>query len=212
MDIKSYWERKHSRYEKADWIDTPSIFAEFALEYFPKKGTVLDLGAGQGQDSRFFASLGYDVLSTDFSDYALSLSKKKTKNLENIKWQNIDMSKGVLPFSDSSFDVVYANLSLHYFDSEITEKLFSEIRRVLKNNGIVAMLLNSIKDPEVKTLKSIGDGLYEDERGLEKRYFSVDYLKDKAAGKFNITLLDYNGARYDNERTQESLRFIGKKL
>ena len=33
------------------------------------------------------------------------------------------------PFSDSEFDLVFANLSIHYFSDEDTKKLMLEIKR-----------------------------------------------------------------------------------
>ena len=69
------WQDLHKDYKNRDWIDKPSLFAETAITYFPSKGRVLDLGAGQGQDSRYFAEHGYDVVSTDLEETALEQSK-----------------------------------------------------------------------------------------------------------------------------------------
>lgn len=54
------WSDLHDNYKTKAWIDKPSIFAETAIAYFPAKGKILDLGAGLGQDSRFFAERGYE--------------------------------------------------------------------------------------------------------------------------------------------------------
>ena len=59
------WKDLHTNYQSQTWIEKPSIFAETAIQYFPKRGTLLELGAGLGQDSVFFAKQGYDVLSSD---------------------------------------------------------------------------------------------------------------------------------------------------
>ena len=57
-------------YKNQDWINKPNIFAQEVLEYIPSSGTMLCLGDGQGQDSRFFAQKGYAVTATDLSDKA----------------------------------------------------------------------------------------------------------------------------------------------
>src|SRR5689334_246732 len=108
--MKEIWSDLHKTYSKKDWIDKPSLFAETAVTYFPKSGTVLDLGAGQGQDSRFFAEHGYEVTSTDLEEEALELSRAKIpKELTSkVKLQPVDLRKK-LPFTDASFDVVYAH-------------------------------------------------------------------------------------------------------
>lgn len=212
MNIQKYWEGKHKKYNLADWIEKPSLFAEFAVKYFPKQGKVLDLGAGQGQDSRYFSSLGYEVISTDLSDWALEVSKKHARDHKlDIDFQKLDLSKGLLPYDDESFDVVYASLSLHYFDDKITEKLFSEIRRILKKDGVVAILLNNIIDPKTQYLTKIADGLFVNPEGILRRFFSLDYLKNKVNGKFNSIIMDDKGEALLKDDPVDLIRFIGSK-
>lgn len=207
----NFWEQQHHGYAKKDWIDKPSIFAQQAIKYFPKQGKILELGCGHGQDSRFFASNGYEVLATDFSKTGLDYAKNKTKDLK-IKYQTLDMSKGVLAFNGMSFDVVYSHLSLHYFYNNITKKLVSEIHRVLKDGGIFAALFNTIDDPEIPELKMIEDNYYlEEKTGLYKRYFDVPYITKITQNKFEIVIADDKGKTYKDE-IETLIRFIGKKI
>ena len=129
---QNIWSKIHSNYKEQDWINKPSLFAETAIKYFPKSGKVLDLGAGQGQDTKFFAEQGYQVISTDISDSALELNKAKNPLTlkDKITVEKLDLTSD-FPFPDESFDVVYAHLSLHYFDHDTTTKIFDEIERVL---------------------------------------------------------------------------------
>jgi len=155
------WKKLHDHYKKQDWINKPNIFAEFVVQYFPEKGELLDLGAGQGQDSSYFAKLGYNVTSTDISKDALEISKTKAEEsgLTNIDFGVLDLQKK-FPFKDKAFDVVYAHLSIHYFPINKTKEIIKEIKRVLKPNGVFAMFNNSTSDPEY------GSG-----KELEKDYF-----------------------------------------
>jgi 2-polyprenyl-3-methyl-5-hydroxy-6-metoxy-1,4-benzoquinol methylase len=73
--MSTIWKELHSNYQEQDWIGKPSLFAETAIQYFPKKGKLLELGAGIGQDSLFFAKQGYDVLSSDIETSGLNLMK-----------------------------------------------------------------------------------------------------------------------------------------
>lgn len=205
------WSDLHKTYKQQDWIDKPSIFAEQAIKYFPESGRVLELGAGQAQDGCFFASKGYEVAATDIEDSALELASKKASDKGvNIDTKKVDLREE-LPFEDQSFDVVYAHLSLHYFDYETTVRLFGEIQRVLKAGGVLAFLSNSVNDPEYKTGEE-----------LEPDYFQIDktakrYLSEKSARDFgqwfDINLVDELGETYkDNDKGVHNLvRFIGKK-
>lgn len=209
---KEYWDSKHKKYESLDWIDKPTIFAKEALKYFPDKGTILELGAGQGQDSRFFVQHGYGVISTDLSDYALRMNREKSKKTK-LKYiiRQLDMSSGELPFNSGEFEVVFANLALQFFSDEITKKLFLEIWRVLKNGGMFAMLVNSTEDPEIGKFKKIAEGLYLDDRGLAKRYFDLDYLRTLTKEKFKTLVMDEEGTKYDMKKNQRLIRYIGQK-
>ena len=191
-----WWNKKHQKYATEEWINKPSIFSEWVLNYFPKNGKILEIGAGHGQDSRFFAEKGYLVTATDFSDSAIKFIEEKTPiNLLNrVSISKVDIAKS-LPFEDNSFDVVYAHLSLHYFDDETTENIFSEIYRVLKPNGIVAVLVNSTDDPEYGTGKPIGPDYYELAPGDVKHFYSQESLAKKTK-IFKIIVLDNQGSTH----------------
>ena len=168
---KQYWTKAHAYYSQQEWIKKPSMFAEFAIQHFPKKGKVLDLGAGQGQDSRFFAERGYEVVSTDYEKFALGVNESNIppELKEKIEVKEIDLLEE-LPFHNREFDIVYSHLSLHYFNSATTKKIFDEIGRILKTDGIIALFVNSTEDPEYNTGTKIEEDYFEIE-GLKKRFF-----------------------------------------
>lgn len=207
-----YWDKKHVEYKGQDWIDSPSIFAESAIKYFPKSGRMLELGAGQGQDSRFFAQHGYYVVSTDNNLAALKECEDKVEKekLDNIQIENFSLGNK-FPYKDGEFDIVYAHLSLHYFDYKTTKAIFNEIYRVLKKNGIIAFFVNSISDPEYKTGSMLENDLFEIE-GKKKRFFSVKSAK-QFANSFKPLLVDNNGETYKDSAKgiHNLIRFIGKK-
>ena len=118
-----------------------------------------------------------------------------------------------MPFEDVSFDVVYSHLALHYFDRDTTEKIFSEIYRVLKPGGVLALITNSVHDPEFATGEKIEEG-YRLVHGMRKRYFSAKSLGDFTVA-FDTILLDENGkTNKDRVATNNSglARFVGRKL
>lgn len=210
MDLKKYWEEKHIRYSKQDWIDKPTIFAKFVLPYFPKNGKILDLGCGQGQDSRFFANKNYEVVATEYSEKAVELAQLKDVANKNVSYV-VHNLKDKFPFKGNFFDVVYSHLSIQFFDDKVTDQIFNESKRVLKNGGIIAILVNSLTDPEVEKSKFLHDDLYEAPDGLVKRFFSTKSLSKFVEDKFETIILDSNGESYKDE-TKTLIRYIGKNI
>ena len=207
---KEYWNKTHKeKYSQADWAHKPSIFATQVVKFFPTAGTLLEIGAGQGGDANFFQSLGYTVIATDYSDNALTNAKE---NIKNVRFINVDTSLGLL-FEKESFDIVYSHMALHYFDAKTTTKIFFDIHRVLKPDGIFATITNTIDDPEKDSGKytELESGYYKDAKSIQKRYFSVESLKVFIKGLFESLLLDNKGETYkDDIRTL--IRFVGRKI
>lgn len=202
------WVNKHEDYSKQDWVTKPSIFAKQAFEYFPKSGRILELGAGHGQDGIYFASRGFDVLSTDLE--ITSLTKNVSDTRADISIERLDLEQP-FHFASEQFDVIYAHLALHYFDQETTKRIFEDIYRVLKPNGILAFLVNSVDDPEYRTGTKIEGNLFEID-GARKRFFNAEDAKTFAR-KFNIILVDNNGDTYKDtaKGVHNLIRLIGKK-
>jgi len=93
---------------------------------------VLDIGAGLGESSVFFALQGADVTLLDISsgmvDTALRLARSHGVNVTGIVSPVED-----LKVPDSSFDVVYIANTIHHVQDR--EKLLGSIHRVLKPGG-----------------------------------------------------------------------------
>jgi len=209
--MSTIWKDLHNNYKNQKWIDKPSIFAEQAIKYFPNSGKLLELGAGQGQDSLYFAEKGFTVTSSDLLDDALKIAKEKAlaKKL-NLDFKKIDL-RNELPFESEVFDIVYAHLSLHYFDQETTRRLIGEIQRILKPGGTLAFLVNSTNDPEYKKGQEIEPDYFNVGKA-KKRYFNTNTAR-KLTQYFEINLLDSLGETYkDAEKGVHNLiRFIGNK-
>lgn len=131
-----YW-KKHINDELED-----DIWIEDYQQALKETGTCLDLGCGIGQYSKLLMEYGYDVTSADISDIALN--KVKEFNDTIVK---VDMQKQ-LPFEDKQFNLVFANLSIHYFSNKDTKKLMLEIKRILKDNGLFFGSVNGISEFE----------------------------------------------------------------
>lgn len=209
---KTIWSDLHNNYSKQDWIHKPSIFAETAITYFPSRGKVLDLGAGLGQDSRFFAEHGYDVVSTDLQQDTLAESEAKLPDTlrEHLSFKKVDLREE-LPFDDASFEVVYAHLSIHYFTQETTRRLIGEIQRVLKPGSVFAFLVNTVDDPEYGTGEQLEPDYFQIGQAA-KRYFNVETARNMMQW-YDTILLDNHGETYKDadKGIHNLIRYIGTK-
>ncbi len=157
-------------------------------------GLCLDLGCGIGQYSKWFMDNGYEVISSDISKIALEKVKEFNDNIVNL-----DMREK-LPFEDNKFDLVFANLSIHYFNEADTKNLMSEVKRILKKGGLFIgsvnglQVLNKMKDAE-----EIEHHYYLN-KGKYSRLFDVEDVK-KYLSIFDILKID----------ERETIRFEMKK-
>jgi SAM-dependent methyltransferase len=106
------------------------LLASFAAEN-KGKGTLIDLGCGPGQTTRFLADFGIqNILGTDLS--AGMVAKAAMLN-PDLKFRAADMLN--LDFGDGRFGSVVAFYAIVHFNTEDLTKAFNEIYRVLISGG-----------------------------------------------------------------------------
>lgn len=162
----------------------PSSYAVEKERLFPENSNICDLGGGSGSDSLYFASKGHKVTLIDISDVALDRARKKSEELglkSSIDFIQCDISNGDLPLIDSSFDIIYSRMALHYFRSETLTHIFREIYRSLRAGGRAYITLKSPDDiTEIQYLmrsaEEIGNGEFND-NGLIKTRYSIKNLE-----------------------------------
>lgn len=137
---KEHWDA-HYRKKKYAILNYDGWLEKYIPE-FPEGGKVIDLGCGSGSDTDVLLKKGFSVCSADFSEEASNVMKMLVPQADFLK---LDMTEN-LPFYDDEFDVVVADLSLHYFRWELTKQIVLEIARVLKDGGILVSRFNSDKD------------------------------------------------------------------
>lgn len=96
---------------------------------------ILDLGAGTGEYSLYFANKGYDVTAVELVEKHVNRIKDKVTDSMNIRvYQGnaLDLSK----FDTNSFDVVLCFGPLYHLeDIDDRMKCIEEVKRVCKDNG-----------------------------------------------------------------------------
>ena len=136
---QEWLKRKEKRSEtftikwREDHIHT-KILNELKEDLFEGK-EVISLGCGTSELEIILGKKGYSITGVDISREALQVARKHKKNekLENIQF--VEASILNLPFSDDSFDAGYMIEVIEHIEPEDLEKVFSEIKRVLKPNA-----------------------------------------------------------------------------
>lgn len=171
-ESKRYWNEKywvrHMRDDDLENIED-SWVDKYTDVIFAHSGRLLDLGCGVGQYSKFFCDKGFSVTSADISKRALDYLSQKYSDIKTV---HIDMTEP-LSFQDKSFDVVFANLSIHFFNEKDTRALIAEVKRILKDDGIFVGSCNSSKAYKyiADTSTVIEDGFYRENDGRTVRLF-----------------------------------------
>lgn len=169
---KQEWERIHSTGGMDELRTKPSSFVVSITKFIKPGAFMLELGCGTGGDARYLTDQGYKIVATDFSD---SVIAENSRYFKDIDFKVINMSD-TLPFDDTSFDVVYANLSLHYFDNATTHSIFREIRRILRPEGKLIFRCKSIhSELEKVDAKEIAPNIYM-QHGHMRHLFSTEYV------------------------------------
>jgi SAM-dependent methyltransferase len=151
---------------------------------------VLELGAGHGRDTIFFASNGIEVEALDYSVAAVEILDKiaKEKDLP-IKPRIFDV-KNPLPFPDSNFDAVYSHMLLNIkFSVDELHFIFSEIRRVLKPKGLNFFSVRNHNDKSYGKGREIDKGGIYDINGFQIRFFTEKEIQDLTTEEGGFELL-----------------------
>ena len=136
-----------------------------------KNNEILDLGSGIGANTLYLIERGYKVLSCDFSNNALRNIKKY---IPDTKTKCFNMINN-FPLEDNSYNLIIADLSLHYFSDEITIHIMKEIKRILKKDGILFARVASVNDVNFGAIG--GEELeknYYFVEGYNKRFFDIN--------------------------------------
>ncbi len=182
------WNKKHGEGDHEMLRGSPSPLAEIAEPYFQRQSNILELGCGVGRDAVYFASKGHNVLATDSSDVVIGQNKQRSA-VDGVEFALLDIQKE-FPYEPESFDVVYANLALHYYSAEKTRETVASITQVLKTGGVLAFACKSKDEARTNGAKEVEDNVFVAPNGRALHLFSVEYARQLVADSFEVLHLD----------------------
>ncbi len=193
-NLDKYWDRIHLKYTSSydNWFDK-------YIYLLNKNDKIIELGCGRAYTSLYLLDNGFkDVTACDFSTEVISILNTEYKELNTSVF---DMSES-LPFKDNEINVIIADLSLHYFDTEKTKYIISEIYRVLKSGGYLIGRVNSTNDKYhiPVNAKVLEKNFYYDGE-IYKRFFIEEDFNELFKDFEIISLEEKHMDRYEKPKT-----------
>jgi 2-polyprenyl-3-methyl-5-hydroxy-6-metoxy-1,4-benzoquinol methylase len=129
----NYW---NNMYSKTDVFGTgATILAKNAKDILQNTDvkTILEVGCGQGRDSIYFSTLGYNVDAFDVSQNAIDhVTKiKHEMNLSKLT-PFVHDAKISLSKTNKMYDFIYSNLALQFFEINELDLIFKNISDLMK--------------------------------------------------------------------------------
>ena len=180
-----YWEKSFLSKPEMFGLE-PSKAAINTLKNFKKENIkeIIELGAGLGRDTIFFAKNSINVEALDYSPTAIKIIKKKV--LENklsdfVSTKIFDVRKK-LPFKDNAIEACFSHMlyCMALSNSEL-KNLNDEVCRILKPGGINIYTARHTGDGDYKNGIHRGENLYEND-GFIVHFFSKEKVKNLSKG------------------------------
>ncbi len=139
---------KNEKIEKMPWYNEKLDF-DLEDELIARQlnnGIFLDLGTGPGTQAIELAKKGFVVIGSDIAETVI----KRNKSMYENKYQNIRfVVDNILEsdFKDNYFDYIFDRGCFHVFSEEDRPKYYNQIKRILKQKGILFLKCFSIDEP-----------------------------------------------------------------
>ena len=130
---KDFWDKNAGRYDRFMRKDRAAYDEMYALiRLIVRHKTVLELATGTGLIAKHIVNVAAHIEATDASTEMIAEAKRDNRSAK-LHFSVQDMFR--LPYAEESFDVVIVSNALHIVPQP--EKALAEIRRVLKDDGVL---------------------------------------------------------------------------
>ena len=130
---KNFWDKNAGRYDRFMRKDRAAYDEMYELiRPVVKAKTVLELATGTGLIAKHIVNAAAHIEATDASAEMITEAKRDTRS-SKLHFSVQDIFR--LPYANQSFNVVIVSNALHIVPQP--EKALQEIKRVLKDNGVL---------------------------------------------------------------------------
>lgn len=200
------WDRLNNPYSAIEFHSTMYLINK----YFPKKGSICDIGSGPGRYSIELLKNGYDVTLFELSDKELQLAKERIESLGlRAEAYICENALNLHLLESNKYDAILLMGPMYHVLEEFNrDKILNEAYRILKSGGVaIIAYFNSwgiLKagvtefSDTFNNIENIYSYLDEQKCGTEESFTSVyrsipeKALKEVKKAGFNI--LSYAGA------------------
>ena len=175
-----HWEINFSNKPEMFGLE-PSVSAIKALKIFKenKINNIIELGAGLGRDSIFFAKNNIKTKALDYSDSGIKIINNKIEknNLSNVISTKLFDVRKKLPFKDNSIEGCYSHML--YCMALTTKELINlnkEVFRMIKPGGYNIFTVRNTLDGDYKNGNHIIEDIYEND-GFLVHFFSDEKVQ-----------------------------------
>ena len=194
-----HWEKNFSSKPEMFGLE-PSLPAKKSLKFFQEKkiNKIVELGAGLGRDTIFFAKNSIHVNALDYSGSGIKIINEKAEkqNLSKYISTKIFDVRKKLPFEDNSIEACFSHM-LYCMALTLNdlENLNNEIYRILKPNGINIYTVRHTNDGDYKKGIHRGEDLYEND-GFIVHFFSKEKVKSYLNGFQNVIIVNFEEGKF----------------
>ena len=169
-----YWDERFK--EGLIYGTKPSKVVRLIVPYIKSSSRILIIGGGYGRNAAYLAKHGFNVLNTDVSKKAINLGRKIYKNVKNLRFEIEDVFN--LKIKKESFDAVIAIYYLSLFTSDEVDKIFKNIREIIKNDGKFCANFLSLDDEEYGHGKEIKPNTFLYEDGQLVKFYTKEEIRN----------------------------------
>ncbi len=170
-------------YQTANLFGDPYPELITFFEQLPQKGTVLDLGCGQGRDALFLARLGYTVTGVDTSEVGLRQMEAQAKK-EGLVVRAIVADLYTFDHIEA-YDIILCD-SLFHFAKKDRSKETALVRRLFSECSDEALIVICIRNTGQKVSYLRGIAEEEGVKQVHQEGFSY-HFEDAASGHQSVS-------------------------
>lgn len=143
----NFWDERYAG-DKLAYGEAPNSFLVSMADRLPRGGSALDIGAGEGRNALYLASLGFDVLAIDQSVVGMEkASRLATQRGLKLRTRAVDLND--FDAEPGTFDLV-SSIFVH-LPAALRQRVHDGVKRWLKPGGLFLLEAYSPEQLERET-------------------------------------------------------------